>query len=217
MKKYRLISFKLCPFVQRSVIVLKTKHIDFDIEYIDLANKPDWFLKLSPLGKVPVLQVGDDVLFESAIIMEYLDEVTPPSLHPTDPLLKAKARAWIEFSSHLLGLQYQWTHVKTEADYTAKTEELRAGLKRFAAELKGPWFAGDTMQLTDVAIAPLFARFAWLAPHLPTDILEGLPALSAYSAKIAATESITNSVLPEVPELFRAYLKKTGAHIAKWL
>lgn len=217
MHKFRLVSFKLCPFVQRSVIVLKAKQIDFEIEYIDLANKPDWFLKISPLGKVPVLQVGDDILFESAIIMEYLDEVTPPSLHPADPLLKAKARAWIEFSSHLLGLQYQWTHVKTEADFTAKTEELRAGLKRFAAEVKGPWFAGDSMQLTDVAIAPLFARFAWLAPHLPTDILEGMPALKAYGETINATHSIAESVLPEVPELFRNYIKNIGAYMARWL
>jgi glutathione S-transferase len=216
-KKYRLISFKLCPFVQRSVIVLKEKQIAFEIEYIDLANKPEWFLKLSPTGKVPVLQVDDEVLFESAIIMEYLDEVTPPSLHPADPLKKAKARGWIEFSSHLLGLQYQWTHIKTETEFNAKTQELQANLKKFAAEIKGPWFAGESMQLVDVAIAPLFARFAWLAPKMPFGILEGLPILNAYAAQIAATPAITASVLPEVPELYGDYVKKSGAYMAKWL
>lgn len=217
MNQYRLISFILCPFVQRSVIVLKTKQIPFDIDYIDLAHKPDWFLKLSPLGKVPVLQVGDEVLFESAIIMEYLDEVTPPSLHPSDPLAKAKARAWIEFSSHLLGLQYQWTHVKTEAEYAAKTTEIQNALKRFAEAFKGPWFTGDNMQLTDAAVAPLFARFDWLKDQLPNDILGPFPSLQAYSKQISATPSIQQSVLPEVPRLYRDYVKNTGAYMAKWL
>ena len=75
----------------------------FDIEYIDLANKPDWFLKLSPLGKVPILIVNEnDVLFESAVINEYLDEVVGVKTLSSDPLEKAKERAWIEYSSSLL-------------------------------------------------------------------------------------------------------------------
>jgi hypothetical protein len=57
-----LISFKTCPFVQRAVITLKHKNIDFDITYIDLAEPPDWFLEMSPLGKVPVLKVDDEIL-----------------------------------------------------------------------------------------------------------------------------------------------------------
>ncbi len=75
-----LISFNLCPFVQRSVITLNKKGIDYKITYIDLADKPDWFLALSPLGKVPVLKHGDEVLFESAVINEYLDEITPQQI-----------------------------------------------------------------------------------------------------------------------------------------
>ena len=78
----QLISFKTCPFVQRAVITLKHKNIDFDITYIDLAEPPDWFLELSPLQKVPVLKVDDEVLFESAVINEYLDEITGGDLQP---------------------------------------------------------------------------------------------------------------------------------------
>ena len=115
--KPELISFKLCPFVQRSVIVLLEKKVPFDIRYIDLSNPPDWFKAISPLGKVPLLKLGDTVLFESAVIMEYLDEVNPPSLHPSDPLRKAHHRAWIEFSSTLLVSQYQLTMIA--ADETA--------------------------------------------------------------------------------------------------
>jgi len=55
----RLISHKLCPYVQRAVIALTEKGVAFERIDVDLANKPDWFLRLSPLGKTPVLQVGD--------------------------------------------------------------------------------------------------------------------------------------------------------------
>jgi glutathione S-transferase len=98
----KLVSHPLCPYVQRAVITLHEKQIPHEREYVDLAQKPDWFLALSPLGKVPLLLVGDAVLFESAVICEYLDEVTPGSLHPVDPLLKARHRAWIESGSSIL-------------------------------------------------------------------------------------------------------------------
>jgi glutathione S-transferase len=68
----KLLSHKLCPYVQRAVIALTEKGVGYERIDIDLANKPDWFLALSPLGKTPVLQVGDKVIFESAVILEYL-------------------------------------------------------------------------------------------------------------------------------------------------
>jgi glutathionyl-hydroquinone reductase len=77
-QKYHLISSVTCPWVQRSVILLRVKKVDFDVTYINLREKPDWFLKLSPHGKVPVLQVGDEVLFESNAIAEFLDETFEP-------------------------------------------------------------------------------------------------------------------------------------------
>jgi len=68
-----LISFELCPFVQRSVITLLQKGVDFKINYIDIHDPPEWFQQISPLGKVPVMRVDNTVLFESAVINEYLD------------------------------------------------------------------------------------------------------------------------------------------------
>ncbi len=76
-EKLKLISHKLCPYVQRAVISLTEKGVPFQRIDIDLDNKPEWFLKISPLGKVPVLQVGDKVVFESAVILEYLEETQP--------------------------------------------------------------------------------------------------------------------------------------------
>ncbi|MDU6836473.1 MAG: glutathione S-transferase family protein, partial [Bradyrhizobium sp.] len=83
----KLISHKLCPYVQRAVIALKEKGVAFERIDIDLANKPDWFLKLSPLGKVPVLVVrsaeSEVALFESNVICEYIEETQAGArLHP---------------------------------------------------------------------------------------------------------------------------------------
>ena len=84
--RLKLISHRLCPYVQRAVIALTEKRVAFERIDIDLAHKPDWFLELSPLGKTPVLQVGEMPIFESAVILEYLEETEPRPLHPADPL-----------------------------------------------------------------------------------------------------------------------------------
>src|ERR1700760_1012382 len=112
--KLRLISHKLCPYVQRAVIALSEKGVPFERIDVDLANKPEWFLAISPLGKTPVLQVGDTAIFESAVILEYLEEARPKPLHPSDPLRRAEHRAWIEFASAVLD--------DIAAFYTAKDE-----------------------------------------------------------------------------------------------
>ena len=85
----KLVSFKLCPFVQRAVLALEEKGVDYELAYIELEDPPDWFKRLSPLGKVPLMLVDDNPVFESAVILEYLDEVYQPSLHPKDPLQRA--------------------------------------------------------------------------------------------------------------------------------
>src|SRR5512141_2441394 len=92
----KLISHKLCPYVQRAVIALTEKGVAFERIDIDLANKPDWFLKISPLGEV--------ALFESNVICEYIEDTQPAvRLHPEDALVRAQHRAWMEFGSAILG------------------------------------------------------------------------------------------------------------------
>src|SRR6201981_2113179 len=98
----KLISHKLCPYVQRAVIALTEKGVAFERIDVDLANKPDWFLKITPLGKTPVLLVGEHAIFESAVILEYLEETQAHPLHPADALMRAEHRAWIEFGSAVL-------------------------------------------------------------------------------------------------------------------
>src|SRR5258708_8571982 len=98
----KLISHKLCPYVQRAVIALTEKGVAFEPVDIHLANKPAWFLAISPLGKTPVLLVGEHPIFASAVILEYLEEPQEKPLHPADPLSRAEHRAFIEFGSAVL-------------------------------------------------------------------------------------------------------------------
>jgi len=124
--RLKLISHKLCPYVQRAVIALTEKRVAFERIDIDLVNKPDWFLAISPLGKTPVLQVGDVPIFESAVILEYLEETQPKRLHPADPVRRAEHRAWIEFGSAVLNDIAGFYAAADEATFKAKTIASRA-------------------------------------------------------------------------------------------
>ncbi len=207
-----LVSFNLCPYVQRSVIKLNHKQVDFDIEYIDLQNKPDWFLKISPLGKVPVLKVDDTVIFESAVINEYLDEVNPPSLHPADPLRKAHNRAWIEFGSGLFMEHYWLSVAQDEETFNQKRQSLEQKLAQVEAQLgEGPYFNGDQFSLVDTAYAPLFMRLALLEKAGGPSILTGK--IRNWSEALLARVEVQKSVPDHFEELFLAYIQKSETYL----
>jgi glutathione S-transferase len=127
----KLISHKLCPYVQRAVIALTEKAVAFERIDVDLAKKPEWFLAISPLGKTPVLQVGEVPIFESAVILEYLEETQPPQLHPADALSRADHRAWIEFGSAVLNDIAGFYAAADKVNFEAKTSQLEQ--RRFFA------------------------------------------------------------------------------------
>src|SRR5882724_8090314 len=126
----RLISHKLCPYVQRAVIALTEKGVAFERIDIDLANKPDWFLAVSPLGKTPALVVGEHAIFESAVILEYLEETQDKPLHPADPLRRAEHRAFIEFGSAVLNDTAAFSAAPDAAAFKAKPEKLKGPFAR---------------------------------------------------------------------------------------
>ena len=220
MEKPKLVSFKICPYVQRSVITLREKKVDFDIEYIDLAKKPDWFLKISPLGRVPVLQIGNEVLFESAVINEYLDETNPPSLHPADPLTKAKHRAWIEFGSTLTTDLYILTITKEEAEYLKKKEDIVNKFRQLEAVLPNAmdgnlFFSGSKFCLIDTSFAPFFMRLNFLSHARPEfdSLFSEFPKVALWSKSLLAKETVKLSVLPEVENGFIQYIKDHNSYL----
>lgn len=201
--RLELVSFKTCPYVQRAVIVLREKAVPFEIGYIDLADPPRWFHTISPLGKVPLLKVDGTVLFESAVIAEYLDEVYLPHLHPRDPLRRAHNRAWIEFSSNLLVEQFQMLMAPDRTTFDTAAGRLGASLDRLEAEMgDGPWFNGDSFSLADCAFAPLLMRISLMEPYLRLGLLAGRPRLREWSEALLDRDTVHQSV----PEDFAALL-----------
>lgn len=208
-----LISFKTCPFVQRAVITLKHKNIDFDITYIDLADPPGWFLEMSPLKKVPVLKVDDEILFESAVINEYLDEITGGDLQPKDPLERAKNRAWIEFASDMLGNMFMMKTAKDEAGFRKYRDLLVDQLGRVEKRLgDGPWFNGEQFTLADTAFAPLFRHLAVADNRLSMLDPETMPRVTAWSKRLLELPEVRDSVVEDFDVLFVERLQQFDAY-----
>ncbi len=208
-----LISFKTCPFVQRAVITLKHKQIDYHITFIDLADPPDWFIELSPLKKVPVLKVDDEVLFESAVINEYLDDITGGELQPSDSLARAKNRAWVEFASNMLGNLYMMKMSKDEEGYNKYRDTLIDQLHRVEKRLgDGPWFNGDEFSLADTAFAPLFRQNSVAQNRLSVIDPASMPKVTAWGERLLALPEVRDSVVDEFDDLYLAAMKKNGSY-----
>ena len=214
-----LISHALCPYVQRAAIVLKEKNLAFERLDVDLANKPDWFLRLSPLGKTPVLSVGGEILFESAAICEYLDETQPPRLHPAEPLAKARERAWMEFGSAVLSGIAVLYSAGDDAALGKAYAALRGRFERLEAvlagrEQEGPWFAGRRFGLVDAVFGPVFRYFDVIPPE---GLFDGLPRVQAWRDALAGRPSVREAVTTGHAERLRDFLLERGSALSRRL
>lgn len=202
-----LISHALCPYVQRVVIALEEKQASYRRIDIDLRNKPQWFLALSPQGKTPLLKVGEEPIFESAVICEYLEDTVGPPLHPADPLRRAQHRSWIEFASATLNDIWSFYTARDEAGYRAAGDAL---IQRFMQVEKllgeGPYFAGERFSLVDAAFAPVFRYFEVFDPVSGIDILADAPKVKAWRAALSLRRSVGSAVGPDYPSLLRQFV-----------
>ncbi|XP_005698498.2 PREDICTED: glutathione S-transferase omega-1 isoform X4 [Capra hircus] len=100
----RVYSMRFCPYAKRTLLVLRAKGIRHEVININLKNKPEWFFKKNPLGLVPVLETSlGQLIYESAITCEYLDEAYPEKkLLPGDPYEKACQKMVFESFSKVL-------------------------------------------------------------------------------------------------------------------
>lgn len=210
-----LISFTLCPYVQRAIIVMAEKGIAHKRTYIDLAKKPEWFLAISPTGKVPVLRMGDDVLFESNVITEYLDEVSPGSLHPADPLQKAQHRAWIEFGSTILGDIAGFYSARTGDAFDQARTQLTARFKTLDDVLgDGPFFAGEQFHLVDAVYGTISRYLDAFDAIRDFGLLAEAPKVRAYFSNLKQRPSIRDAVRPEYPDLLQGFLRRRDSALS---
>lgn len=205
-----LASHALCPYVQRAAIVLAEKGVAFERREVNLADKPAWFLAVSPLGKTPVLLVAGEPVFESAVICEYLDETQSPRLHPDDALERARHRGWIEFASALLNTIAGFYTAADDTALRKKCDELRERLRQLERELErrpGPYFAGAPFSLVDAAFGPVFRYFDVFERIADFGFFERTPRLLAWRRALALRDSVRRAVAPDYPERLLAFLQ----------
>ena len=202
--------------MQRAVIVLRAKNVDFEVTYINLRDKPDWFLALSPHGKVPMLQVDGRPLFESNAIAEYLDETIPPRLHPEDALLRARHRAWNDFvpifASGLGGvsvadLEQRENALEVARQHVGKLEQAICDERGN----EGPFFSGADLCLVDAAYAPFLQRFSMVEPLIESGLMADFPQVSAWTVALLEDSRVQESV----PEQFNGlYMEQVTKRLA---
>lgn len=217
--KFRLCSFKTCPWVQRAAIVLRAKDIAYDIEYIDRDNRPAWFLAVSPHAKVPVLEIdGKEALFESNAIAEYLEEVAAPRLHPEDPLARARNRAWTDYVPTFASAISNTAYSDSEQELKTRATKIAEPFGKLDDALSkrgndGPYFNGPKLSLVDAAYAPFLQRYTFMDRLHPLGIIERYPRLMAWRDALLAAQAVRASTVPDIEAAWQENLIARG----RWL
>lgn len=212
--KLTLVSHHLCPYAQRAAIALAEKGIAYERINIDLGNKPDWFLEISPHGRVPVLIVDRpgaprEILFESAAILEYLDETLPHPLHPADPAARARHRAWIEHGSAILNQIGRFYSAHGENELRREAAKLREMFAKVEAVLAdGPYFAGTAFGLVDTVYGPIFRYFDLFDRLGEFGVLSGLPKLASWREALRMRPSVAGAVSADYEDRLYAFLER---------
>ncbi len=219
MADIEIISSSTCPFAQRTRMALIEKGIEFDLTAIDLNDKPDWFLDISPYGKVPVLRHNGVVIFESAVINEYLEDVFParPML-PHDPARRAQARIWIDFANvRFTPLVYKLMLAQGADAQTALATRLTDALlamehQGLGALSDGPYWMGDEVGLVDLTFLPHMQRLGVLTHYRDFKIPDECVLLKAWLQLMGQRPSVTegSADLDVLIENWRKYAENTS-------
>ncbi|MGF1728395.1 glutathione S-transferase family protein [Photobacterium kasasachensis] len=209
----KVISFKICPFVQRVTAALEAKHIPYEIEYISLKDKPQWFLDLAPNGQVPVMVTeSGTALFESDAIIEYIEDEFGPIEEGVTNEQRALDRAWSYLGSKNYLVQCGTMSSKDKATFEERVERFTKAFAKVEAHLSGEtkFFKSDALSNVDLAWLPLLHRAAIIKKHTDFDFLCGLPKTQTWQSALLETGLADKTVSADFEELFTDfYLSNT--------
>lgn len=215
MTRLTLISHVLCPYVQRTVISLTDECVPFERLDVDLVNKPGWFTAISPLGKTPVLKVGETAIFESAVILEYLEETQPHPLHPADPLRRAEHRSWIELARPCSTISPDFT-ADDEASFAKKAEALAEKFDRLERRLgAGPYFDAERFSLVDAVFGPVLRSFDVFDRINDFGILAAKPKILAFRQALSARPSVRAAVSLDYNSRLWGFLEARNSYLSR--
>jgi len=213
--RFTLISHALCPYVQRIAIAMLEKGVAHDRVTVDLGNKPPWFLALSPLGRTPALKIGDAALFESVAILEYLEDTQRNPLHPSEPVDRARHRAWIGVGGECLNDIAGFYSARSADALEMKAATLHARFRLMEAHLgAGPWFAGRRFSLVDVVFAPVFRYFDTFDRIGDFGVFDGLEKMRSWRGALAGRPSVRAAVDSDYGDRLAAFLGRRDSALA---
>lgn len=188
----KVISFTICPFVQRVTARLEAQNLPYQVEYISLRNKPQWFLDISPNGQVPVMVTEEGVsLFESDAIVEYLDDrygAIEPNRSPEE---KALDRAWSYLASKHYLTQCSTMRSADQETYETRVAKLTKAFATLEPQVQGPFFKGENISNVDIAWLPLLHRSHLVLKHSCVDMLAGFAKLQGMRAALLSLSETT--------------------------
>jgi len=192
--KVKLYSAKGCPFARRTRVVLHEKGIDFEASEVDFRNKSEEFLEASPPGKVPVVVVDGDSLYESNIVNQFLNEVfEKPKLLPEDSKARAYARIWMARADDDFYPQVFVSGMGRERGFSEERisealEKLKVTLSRLEERLEGREYLAGGFSLADIAHAGNFVRLHELDENGAVSLAD-YPNVASWMERIEARES----------------------------
>jgi len=204
----KIVSFKICPFVQRVTAALEAKQIPYEIDYISLSDKPEWFLEVSPNGQVPILITeSGTTLFESDAIIEYIEDEFGPLEQGVTNEQRALDRAWSYLGSKHYLPQCGTMSSKNGETFAERSEKLIKAFKKAEDKLSGDtqFFKSNELSNVDMAWLPLLHRAAVVKDKVGYDFLCGLPKMQAWQANLLSTGLAEKSVSEDFVELFSGF------------
>lgn len=213
--KIKLISSKFSPYCHRVEMVLIEKAIPYEKQEIEMNSKPDWFVKDAPIGKVPLLYVGEKPLFESIPICEYLEEAFPQTpLHPKDPYAKAWHRAWMEFSSGILAATFGMMFAQNQEQFDLKKAEAVSKLAILNNHLKfNPYFDGEKFSLVDACLASAFKPLTYIDTKFTLEIFDLHKNVASYVEGVVTRGSLHKALPSDYEEIFKSFLERKKSHL----
>jgi glutathione S-transferase len=190
----KLYNTQMCPYARRTRMVLYEKGIDFKVYEVDLSNKSEEFLSVSPYGKVPVLSVDGTSLYESNVVNEYLEEVRKaPRLMPENPEERALTRSWMCFADDyffpfIFRIRVGAQRGFSEGQIQEARENLRDSLSRLERRLEGREYLMGEFTLADIAHAGNFHRLRELGESGEV-ALQRYPNVTAWMERVESRES----------------------------
>ncbi|HBC69991.1 MAG: glutathione S-transferase N-terminal domain-containing protein [Duodenibacillus sp.] len=184
------------PFSHRCRFVLHEKGCDFEVNDIDMYNKPPEIDAMNPYGEVPILIERDLTLYQSTIINEYIDERFPhPQLMPADPIMRARARLFIyTFERELFSfVRVLENRNETEKRKSIARHQIAQQLTQIAPIFdKNTYLMGSDFTMLDITIAPLLWRLGYYGIDLP----KTASSLLKYAERVFARPAFIDSMTP---------------------